>query len=198
MYWLPNFDLFTNNIKTTKGDLNIEPQTGITNFMDVNKTFVTIGNKSLSTLNVVHDYNAETFENQLSDNEGGGEVLVYGSAQQGDVGTLHFLHTNGTWDATDGDDVTKGASQLLGISLTDGSSSRQMLLNGYFKVASGMIEGTPAIGAPVFVSEEIGKFDFTAPSGSSDFVRIVGYCIDIDSSDILLRFKPDNTWVEIA
>ena len=43
-----------------------------------------------------------------------------------------------------------------------------------------------------------GKFDFDAEDDSNGFVRIIGYCIDIDSSDILLRFKPDNTWVVIA
>ena len=53
-------------------------------------------------------------------------------------------------------------------------------------------------GAPVYVSTTAGHFDFTAPSGSSDFVRIVGYAIDDHLSSVLIYFDPDKTWVEIA
>ena len=150
-----------------------------------------------SRVKIIRDYDAITFENQLSDNEGSGETIKYGSAQAGAIGTLHFLHTDGSWDAADADGVATGASQLLGVAIGTDPGTHGMLLKGYYKIASGSIEGTPAIGKAVYVSEVAGKFDFTAPSGSSDFVRIVGYCIDIDSSDILLYFDPDNTWVEI-
>ena len=87
---------------------------------------------------------------------------------------------------------------MLGIAVGTDPGTHGMLLKGYYKVASGNIEGTPSIGRLAYVSEASGKFDFTAPSSSSNFVRIVGYCVDIDSSDILLYFNPDNTWVEIA
>ena len=149
----------------------------------------------LTAMNVYYDYETETFENQLNDNEGGGDILKQGGGQAGAVGTLHFLHTDGTWDATDADAVATGGSQLLGIGL---GAEIGMLIKGFYKVASGNVEGTAAIGAPVYVSEESGKYDFTAPSGSGDFVRIIGYCIDIDSSDILLYFNPDSTFVEIT
>ena len=152
------------------------------------------GNTSIS---VYHDYDTITFENQLSDNEGGGEILRYGSAQEGAIGQLHFLHTDGTWDEALATGVATGASQLLGVALGTDPGDHGMLLDGYCKVASGNIEGTSAIGAPVYVSDTTGKFDFAAPADNNEFVRIVGYCIDIDSSDILLRFKPDNTWVEL-
>ena len=157
---------------------------------------VDIGGKT--AMSVYNDYDTITFENQLADNEGGGEILRYGSAQAGAVGTLHFLHTDNTWDATDADAVATGASQLLGIAMGSDPGTHGMLLKGYFKVASGSVEGTPAAGAPVYISEVAGKVDFTAPSDTNDFLRIIGYCIDIDSSDILLYFNPDSTYVEIA
>ena len=166
--------------------------------LDSNKLSTFSGDLNAKKITTTHDYDTTTFENQLADNEGSGEILRYGSAQAGAIGTLHFLHTDNSWDATDADAVATGASQLLGIAINTDPGDHGMLLDGYYKVASGNIEGTPAVGAPVYVSEEPGKFDFTAPSATADFVRIVGYCIDIDSSDILLRFKPDNTWVEIG
>ena len=53
-------------------------------------------------------------------------------------------------------------------------------------------------GLPVYVSTTAGHFDFTAPSGSGDFVRIVGYAIDDYLGRVLIYFDPDKSWVEIA
>ena len=158
---------------------------------------VDIGGKT--AMSVYNDYDTITFENQLADNEGGGDILRYGSGQAGAIGTLHFLHTDGSWDVCDANAVATGGSQLLGIPMGTDPGVHGMLLKGYYKVASGSVDGTAAIGAPVYVADDsTGEFDFTAPNGSGDYVRIVGYCIDIDSSDILLYFNPDNTFVEIT
>ena len=77
-----------------------------------------------------------------------------------------------------------------------------LLLEGFVRIASTEILNVPGSGEvdglPVYVSTTAGHFDFTAPSGSGDIVRIVGYAIDDDSGDVLIYFKPDNTWVEIA
>jgi len=148
-----------------------------------------------------YDYDTETFENQIVDNEGGGEILRYGSGQEGSVGQLHYLHADGSWDETLATGVATGASQLLGIALGSDPGDSGMLLNGYFRVASGNIQGTPVLGAPVYVSDTTGSFDFAAPADNNEFVRIVGYCIDTHNPgsglDVLIRFKPDNTWVEL-
>ena len=173
-------------------------------FLKINDKGVAVSNGKGSGVNqdhytaftVHHDYDT-VFESQLDDNQGGGEILTYGAAQEGSIGQLHYLHTDNSWNSAVATGVVHGASQLLGIATTDGIGRRRFLLDGYFKVASGNIEGTPAAGAPVYVSDVAGKFDFAAPADNNEFVRIVGYCIDVDSSDILLRFKPDNTWVEL-
>ena len=44
-------------------------------------------------------------------------------------------------------------------------------------------------------------FDFTAPSASGDYVRIVGYAIDDDTGatgDVLVYFDPDKTFLKLA
>ena len=75
------------------------------------------------------------------------------------------------------------------------------LLKGFIKIPSTEILNLPGSGAtdglPLYISTTAGHFDFSPPSASGDFVRVVGYCIDDDSSDILLYFNPDPTWVEI-
>ena len=52
------------------------------------------------------------------------------------------------------------------------------------------------VGNPVYVSIITGGMTHLVPSGSGDFVRVVGYCLD--DADGQIYFNPDNTWVEIA
>ena len=157
------------------------------------------GDLTVDKITTYQDYADTVFETQLAQNEGSGEVLKYGGTQAGGIGTLHFLQTDGDWDLTDANDVDKGGSQLLGIALDASDPAKGMLLNGYIRISSSIVDGTPVIGAPVFVADvATGEFDFDAPVGNADYVRIVGYCIDTHGGDILLRFKPDNTFVEVS
>ena len=145
----------------------------------------------------VNDFATTTFEKQLSDNEGGGEIIKYGTGTTA-AGELYYLHTDGSWADADADAASSGADQLLGVALGTSPTTHGILLKGYVKIASTLVNGTAAIGKAVYVSTTAGEYDFTRPSGANDFVRIVGYCLDIDSSDILLYFSPDPTFVEIS
>jgi len=151
-----------------------------------------------------NDYHTTTFESQLSDGQiGSGEVLYYepGGATTLTKGRLYFLHTDGTWDETDAD-AAATSKQLLGIALGTSARTDGMLMRGFIKIPSTEVLNVPGSGAsdglPIYISTTAGHLDFTAPSASENIVRVVGYCIDDDSSDILLLFRPDNTWVEIA
>ena len=153
---------------------------------------------------VKNDYHTTTFESQLADGAmGSGEILYYepGADTTLTKGGIYFLHTDGTWDAADADAASTG-KQLLGIALGTSARTHGMLIRGFVKIPSTEVLNVPGSGAsdglPVYISTTAAHLDFTAPSASGDIVRVVGYCIDDDSSDILLYFKPDNTWVEIA
>tara|TARA_R100000781_G_scaffold9112_3_gene7950 strand:- start:2460 stop:4601 length:2142 start_codon:yes stop_codon:yes gene_type:complete len=151
----------------------------------------------------IYDFHSTTFENNYSDDEGSGTIIKYSpGADESPAGSeLFFLHTDGTWNQTDADAVATGASQLLGVGLGASARTTGVLLKGFVRIAATEILNVPGSGAvdglPVYVSTTAGHFDFTAPSGSSDFVRIVGYAIDNDSG-VLIYFDPDKTWVEIA
>jgi len=157
------------------------------------------GRKGLTT---VQDLGLTTFENTYASGEYNGEVFRYGSTDENlTVGGLYFLHTDGTWDLADADAVATGGSQLLGVGL--GSTFEVgVLFKGLIRIPSTEILNTPGSGAvdglPLYVSTTAGHFDFTAPSGSGDFVRIVGYAIDDHSGDVLVRFDPDKSWVELS
>ena len=177
-------------------------------FVDAGDDTVTIGaddalhKQGFATIN---DFNGTTFESQLADGEyGSADILRYspGANDTLTAGQIYFLHTDGTWDATDADAVATGASQMLGVGLGGASQTVGVLTKGFIKIPSTEILNLPGSGAcdglPVYVSTTAGHFDFTAPSATNDFVRIVGYAIDDDSSDVLVYFDPDKTHVVIA
>ena len=111
------------------------------------------------------------------------------------------MHTDGTWNSTDADAVATGATQLLGIGIGN-ARSVGLFVRGFIRIASTEILNVPGSGAvdglPIYVSTTAGHLDFTAPSASGDFVRVVGYAIDDDGGDVLIYFNPDGTHVEIA
>ena len=153
---------------------------------------------------VFNDFNVTTFENTLADGQfGSAEILRYSPGANDTLtdGQIYFLHTDGTWDSADADDVATGASQMLGVGL---GNAREVgvLIKGFVRIPSTEILNLPGSGAvdglPLYVSTTAGHFDFTAPSGNDDFVRIVGYAIDDDSSDVLVYFDPDKTWVKVT
>jgi hypothetical protein len=142
------------------------------------------------------NYQLVTFENQLSDGEGGGERLIYspGANDTLTAGQIYFLHTDGTWDQADGSAMSTGGNQLLAVGFAGGSQQVGVLLRGFIRIPSTEILNVPGSGAvdglPVYVSTTAGHFDFTPPSSSGEFVRVVGHAIDDDGGDVLVYFNP--------
>jgi hypothetical protein len=92
------------------------------------------------------------------------------------------------WSQADAD--SDGATRMLAVALGTSSSNDGMLLQGIIRIAS---HGLSA-GAPLYVSTTAGEFTTTAPSGSGDYVRVVGYTIDSNT----IYFNPSGTWVEVS
>jgi hypothetical protein len=143
-----------------------------------------------------------TFEDILADGDHmSSKVLIYGADESLTDGQVYFLHTDNSWDQADASAVATGASQLLGIG-NGRTVSQGVILEGFVRIPSTEILNTPGSGAvdglPVYVSTTAGHLDFTAPSGNNEFVRVVGYAIDDDSSDVLVYFNPDRTWVKVT
>jgi hypothetical protein len=163
------------------GDITLDPATG--------------------KINKIYDFHGTTFENSYdASDECSGTILKYSANDTNLLGSqIYYLHTDATWVQAHADDVNEGASQLLGVSPGGDPQTVGVLLEGFVRVSTNEIEGTPVVGAPVYVSDiTAGHFHFTRPASNNDYVRIVGYCIDTHSSDALIYFKPDNTWVKVT
>ena len=142
------------------------------------------------------------FTTQLASNQGAGETLKFGDTSV-TAGNLYYLDTSGGWTAARANNATTGAKELLAVALGTGTASAVgMLLKGFIRIDSTLVDGTPNEGLPVYVCDDTaGEFDMNPPAGSGEIVRIVGYCIDLDNtrtSDMLLYLDPDKSWVEIA
>ena len=148
------------------------------------------------TLSATNNYQMVTFENQLSDGEGGGERLIYspGANDTLTAGQIYYLHTDGTWNQADGSAMSTGGTQLLAVAFAGSSQQVGVLLRGFMRIPSTEILNVPGSGAvdglPVYVSTTTAHFDFTPPSSSGEFVRVVGHAIDDDSGDVLVYFNP--------
>ena len=184
--------------------LDNTPTIEVTGNFNFNSTGASIIKSDINKIDVEYDFHSSTFENDYDDDQSSGVILKYSpGADESPAGSeLFFLHTDGTWDQTNANDVTTGASQLLAVGRGASARTDGVLLKGFVRIASTEILNQPHFtdisGLPVYVSTTPGHFDFTAPSGQNDFVRIVGYAIDQHGGDVLIYFDPDKSWVEIA
>ena len=155
-------------------------------------------------LKIENDFHNAAFEVTMDDGSAGSAEILYYEPNADTTltkGGIYFLHIDGTWDEADANAAATGKA-LLGIALGTSARNDGMLVRGFVKIPSTEVLNVPGSGEsdglPVYISTTAAHLDFTAPSATGDIVRVVGYCIDDDSSDILLYFCPDNTWVEIA
>ncbi len=116
-----------------------------------------------------------------------------------------FLSSSGQWYKADADLAAK-STPLLGICLTEAEAndSISVLLEGHYSTQTYHTQvATPAIiGAPLYVSTNTGYVTEVAPTGSGDIVRLIGHNLYGELGDrgpdwVTVRFKPDNTWIEI-
>ena len=119
---------------------------------------------------------------------GSGTIVKWSVSDATTAGTLYTVKTNGAWTPVDADNEATSIG-MLAIAL--GTNANQgMLLQGFFYKASHGF----TIGLPLYISNTAGAFTTTRPTGSNDYVRIIGYA----TSTNYIYFDPDKTWVQVA
>jgi hypothetical protein len=127
-----------------------------------------------------------------TDGDYNGDVILVGTGSTV-LGKIYTLRTDGAWALTDAD--SSAATGFLAVALGTDPDADGMLIRGMVTLSI-EIAGTEAVGNPVYVDGvTAGAATVTAPSGTGDFVRVIGYVMDTDDQ---IYFNPDNTWVEIA
>ena len=101
-----------------------------------------------------------------------------------------YHYKSGTWTLAD-KDAEADADGLLAIAVGENSTNDGMLLRG--TITLNYDPGNA--GDPLYVGDS-GAIQNSAPSGSGDIVRIVGYLLGGAHGNIF--FDPDKTFVEVA
>ena len=122
-----------------------------------------------------------------TNSDSSGTIINFGGTSV-TAGYYYVLNSSSGWEDTqaDAEEFSKG---LIAVARATGTaSSVGMLLEGIYRDASHGF----TIGAPLFLSADDNNLvTTTAPSGSSEVVRVMGYAIDANH----IYFKPDPTWV---
>ena len=122
-----------------------------------------------------------------------GELAYWGTGNV-EKGVLYNLKDGGDWGAVNATDPAKG-TKLLAIAAGTGRAYEVgMLLRGHARFPDIGCYTGPNPGVPLFLSTTAGEFTATAPTGTGEIVRIIGYMQNSTTSQIY--FCPDNTWVE--
>ena len=122
--------------------------------------------------------------------EGEGTVVKIGSdvVVKGDVyyyGASGWAAANAGAEAT-----TKG---LVGVAL-DTTSATGMLTEGVIKLASTPLGASPAVGDVLYLSTTNGELTVDAPTGSTEYVRVMGYYLGSDKA----YFSPSQDYIDLA
>ena len=148
------------------------------------------GNLSYDNVGDVID-NRKFTKTSNTDGDSNGDVVFIGGTTSMTTGALYHYKSDGTWELADADSAAT-CDGLLGIALGASSDTNGVLLRGMVT-----IDHDPgAVGDVLFVSTTAGDITATAPSGSGDIVRVVGYCLDASNGQIW--FNPDGAFVEVA
>lgn len=164
------------------------------------------GGDNLTNITAVNDEGVSSVNNgstldQWMEVKYNGTVLTNQTAAGNAIepGQLISLRSNGTWELTDAD--TTNSTQLLGISLSSvvaNASELAVLLEGQIATLYHDQLGTATPGTPLYISSPTaGNITQTAPTGSGQYVRLIGHNIYNNTDVVVIRFRPDNTWIEL-
>lgn len=137
------------------------------------------------------DWNSNYVSGEIMKNQSIGESVSYGQCL--------VLQDDSIWYKSDQTSVSK-SSRMLGIALeTKSSGVVDILIKGF--VETEQVEDPSAqSGLPMYLREStVGSMSNTIPT--TGIVRVIGYVFQEDGTNnngiFILRFDPDNTWVEL-
>ena len=185
----------SSNVVTT-GALNSGSITSGFGNIDIgSSTFDTTGELSASLISSAIKH---TISGNNAGDYGRGAEILYGISDDSVTAGEIYVLRNGVWTLIDADvETTTIALAAVATSAAAASdSSAGMLIRGCVTLNNAYTAGTDTEGAVVYASATAGEATLTIPSSSGQFVRILGYSLNV--SDKKMFFNPDNTFIEVA
>jgi hypothetical protein len=123
-----------------------------------------------------------------TDGDGNGDYIKLGSTSV-TAGKIYYYNSSGNWVETDAD-AASSSTGLIAVAMGN-TSAKGMMLKGM--VTLNHDPGT--VGDILYLrAGTSGEATSTAPSGTGDIVRVIGYCLD--SSNGQIYFNPSNDFIE--
>ena len=119
---------------------------------------------------------------------GSGTIVKWSVSDATTAGLLYTVKANGLWTPVDADNEATSIG-MLAIALGSNATAGMLLQGFFYKASHGF-----TIGLPLYISNTAGAFTTTRPTGTNDYVRIIGYA----TSTNYIYFDPDKTWVQVA
>lgn len=118
-----------------------------------------------------------------------GEIVKFGTGSL-TPGSLYYLNSSGVWTLAN---ATSAASStgMLGIAVGTSATTDGLLVRGYAVNAA----YTQTTGSVIYISTTAGNITETAPAGTTQIVRVVGYKTSLANT---IYLTPDPTWVTLA
>jgi hypothetical protein len=118
-----------------------------------------------------------------------GEIVKFGTGTL-TAGQLYYLNASGVWTLAN---ATAAASStgMLGIAVGSSPTADGLLVRGY-AVNAGYTQTT---GSVIYIATTAGAMTETAPSATTQVVRVVGYKTSLTNT---IYLTPDPTWVTLA
>lgn len=132
---------------------------------------------------VIEPASDDTYEGESSNDLNAGDTIA-----QWDL--VYLDSTSGRWEFADADAAATSGQVLLALAAAAGTDGNPM--NVVFR---GVVRNDgwtwTTVGAPLYVSTTAGAMTQTAPSGTDDVIRVVGYVL----SDDAIYFCPEDDWI---
>ena len=124
-------------------------------------------------------------------NTGGGETVTFGD-EAGDYQPYHLVQLRGAgWGLSDANS-TEEQGCLLGLGLIGGAREGIMVKGYYHMGEANEVGNSWRQGGPLYVSGDPGKIVSIPPTGSSTYVRVVGY---MTSQEGVMYFNPSSEYI---
>ena len=115
---------------------------------------------------------------------------------------LVYMLTNGRWGVADAAENGK-STPLLGIALDTVTSGNTLavLLDGIIITTEHTQNTTATAGLPLYIETSgvgtAGDVTEEPPADGGNIVRLIGHNIHDTDEGVIIRFQPDNTWIEL-
>ena len=169
---------------TTSPSIQLNNDTSIEGNLEVT------GSITLEGLNVIDEAKFKVGETAATAGDGNGIIIKEGSTVT-TAGKIYYYTNLGEWTLTDAD-AEASATGLLGVALGDNSGTKGMLLQGCVTLATDPGTTGDILYLQTDTAGDTGDATSTAPSGTNDIVRIIGYCIN----NAKIYFNPSNDFIK--